>query len=304
MSGDRTWVVRVGDGETVAAIAARAAPDEPRCIEEGRVFVGRTRARAATDPVRVGDVVVVHAARRAHDEATILAEEDGVVAADKPASMPTVADHRGGNHTLIASIARTLGVPESELTPTSRLDVGVSGVVLVARTRAARVRLTEARVRGVYARRYLAIATATPSAPEGAWDAAIGRGPDPRYRVANGRESAPARSRFRVVGEARGGACLLALCPETGRTHQLRVHAAHAGVALFGDVAYGGPSRVVAPNGSAVRLARIALHARAVSVPNARGGFFLVEAPVPPWLTELWASLDGPARSWDAPTWP
>ena len=63
---------------------------------------------------------------------------------------------------------------------------------------------------------------------------------------------------------------LLALSPRTGRTHQLRVHAAAHGLPLLGDRAYGGASRLTAETGSVRSLDRIALHAAWVELPARR----------------------------------
>jgi 23S rRNA-/tRNA-specific pseudouridylate synthase len=287
----------------VALIVARATPDDPAAAEEGRAFVGKRRARPG-DPVGTGDVITIHPARAAAGDVTILANRGGIVAADKPAALPTIADHHGTADTLVARVAAALGLPAEALHATSRLDVGVSGVVLFATDRRAREHLAAARERGDYARRYLAIATKAPSAVEGVWDVPIGRARDARLRAPNGRDATTARSRYRVVATAPGGACLLALAPETGRTHQLRVHAAHVGAPLLGDGAYGGPRRFVTTTGAVRPLERIALHARTVSVPDLDGQPFVATSPIPDELTRLWAALDGPAGSWDAATWP
>jgi 23S rRNA pseudouridine955/2504/2580 synthase/23S rRNA pseudouridine1911/1915/1917 synthase len=92
---------------------------------------------------------------------------------------------------------------------------------------------------------------------------------------------------------------LLALAPFTGRTHQLRVHASHAGAPLLGDRVYGGPVRLTRPNGSVLPLSRIALHAARVVVPDARGEPFEVRAPIPDALESWWLSLGGEASAWD-----
>jgi 23S rRNA pseudouridine1911/1915/1917 synthase len=243
-------------------------------------------------------VVVVHAAREvAPGSVEIAAERDGVVAAIKPAGLPTIADHRG-NDSLLSRLARRLGVGEGELHATSRLDVGVSGVVLFARTREARERLAAARDTHGYHRRYLAIATRCPMEAEGTWDAPIGRAPDPRLRRVGGRDATSALTRYRLLAAAPAGQGLLLLEPETGRTHQLRVHAAAAGLPLLGDGDYGGPVRLVLPGGTVKRLSRVALHAFRVDVPAASGERLRVEAPLPDELAALWKQLGGEAEAW------
>ena len=86
---------------------------------------------------------------------------------------------------------------------------------------------------------------------------------------------------------------LLAVEPQTGRTHQIRVHASHAGAPLLGDRDYGGAARVTLAGGRTVALARIALHAARVSVPDAHGQPLVAAAPRPPGAD---ARMDGAWR--------
>ncbi len=264
-------------GELLAGLV----PEAQAALREGRVFVGRRRATDPSWRVRAGDEVVVHSARAgdADDVVRLLDRRDGVVAAYKPAAVASIPDHRGARGSLLDEAERLSGA--RPLHATSRLDVGVSGVVLLAADDAARARLAASREQGAYLRRYVAVASRAPSPPEGVWDAPIGRAADPRLRQVGGREPKPAATRYRVVAEAAGGAALLAVEPATGRTHQIRVHAAHAGCALFGDAAYGGPTRAVDATGAVTRLARIGLHAAWVEVPAADGSRWLVEAAPP-----------------------
>lgn len=91
---------------------------------------------------------------------------------------------------------------------------------------------------------------------------------------------------------------MLAVEPQTGRTHQIRVHASH-GAPLVGDRDYGGPARVTLPTGGIVALARIALHAARVTVPGAGAEPLVATAPVPEELWRIWTDLGGDAEAWD-----
>jgi 23S rRNA pseudouridine1911/1915/1917 synthase len=282
-------------------VLARAGADD-RAVEEGRVFVGRRRVKSAGEPVSAGDVVEIAPPREAAANVRILFEEDDLVAVDKPAGMPTIADHGGAAHALVAVAARTLGVDPASLHPTSRLDRGVSGVVVFARTKAAAERLTEARAAGTYERRYLALAARAPAPPTGTWNAPIGRARDPRLRQVNGREPVPAETRYAACATTAGGVTMLAVAPKTGRTHQIRVHASHAGAPLIGDRDYRGPARVTLSTGRVLEPRRIALHAARVVVPGAGGTALVAHAPVPPELEELWSALGGDAAAWEVAT--
>jgi 23S rRNA pseudouridine1911/1915/1917 synthase len=315
----RTWVVRDDDAKTVGEVVARAGGDA-RAIAEGRVFVGRERAREAGAPVRAGDeVTITEGSDEIVSKLTILAREADFVAIDKPAGLPTIADHAGASHALVARAADALHLAPARLHPTSRLDREVSGVVIFALTAEAADRFKRAREAHTYTRRYVAIASRPLAARAGTWDAPIGRAKDPRHRAVNGRDAAASRTHYAAVADA-GAFTLVALAPITGRTHQLRLHASHAGAPLLGDRTYGGPSRVTLPSGRVIALDRIALHAARVSVPRAARGAggasgasgtssaalpIVIDSPVPREMRDLWLSLGGDDAAWDiAISWP
>ncbi|MGH7268981.1 MAG: RluA family pseudouridine synthase [Polyangiaceae bacterium] len=298
------------DGSIVGDVLARAGADD-RAVLDGRVFVGRRRVRHAGEAIHEGDVVEIAAERESPDAVVVLAQSQDLVAVDKPAGIPTIADHAGSAHALLALAARALGIDAARIHPTSRLDRDVSGVVVLALTKAAAERLSRARKEGTYDRRYVAVASRAPEPASGAWTTPIGRAQrSPRLRAANGRDAVPASTRYAVCARASGGEVMLSLAPLTGRTHQIRVHAAHAGAALVGDRAYGGPARVTLASGRVLEPARIALHALRVVVPgspdapDAKEATFVAFAPVPPALESLWSALGGEPASWDrAASW-
>ena len=221
------------------------------------------------------------------------------MAVDKPAGIPTIADHAGAAHSLQTLAARTLGVDPRRIHPTSRLDRDVSGVVVFATSPAGAERLVQARALGTYSRRYVALVARSVAPVSGAWTAAIGRASDPRLRQVDGRKSVPARTLYRVCAETPQGPALLAVAPETGRTHQIRVHAAHAGAPLVGDRAYGGPVRITLVNGRVIAPARIALHAARVVVPDDRGRPWVIVSPIPETLLVLGQALGVGRAEWD-----
>jgi RluA family pseudouridine synthase len=306
------WVVRAGDGATVGAVVAQAGGDAA-AVREGRVFVGRFRATDEAAPVEIGDDVTFTEASRAVERAEpalrVLLDEEGLVAVDKPAGIPTVPDRAGASHSLLAVLAKTLRCSSAELHATSRLDRDVSGVVVFARTDEAARRLLAARAAGRYVRRYVAIvgigAGIGSGAPgpnelsEGEWDAPIGRAKDPRHRAVSGRNAIEARTRYAVVARVEKRS-LLALEPVTGRTHQLRVHAADAHMPILGDRTYGGDTRVTLPSGRVLRLDRIALHAGRIHVPRRSGDSMELRAEVPASLREIWTALGGEEGAWAA----
>jgi 23S rRNA-/tRNA-specific pseudouridylate synthase len=284
----------------VRDILARAGADE-RAVVEGRVFVGRRRVRSEDEAVAEGDVVEVAAPRAvaATDGPTVLLRSGDLVAAAKPAGVPTIPDHGGAAHALVARVARELGVDPARLHPTSRLDRDVSGVVFLALSSAVAERLLRARATGDYERRYVAIASRAPDPDAGRWDVPIGRARDPRLRAAKGPGALAATTRYAACARGGHGETMLAVAPVTGRTHQIRVHAAHAGLPLLGDRSYGGPARLTLASGRVVELRRIALHAARVSVPDGDGGRVVATAPIPRDLVDLWSALGGEPSAWD-----
>ena len=268
----------------------------PTAIAEGRVFVNRRRASSIDSHVPAETEVTLHAQRPTVELPSpfVLYQERGWIVVNKPAGIPTIADLQGTQGTLADEVARATGVSLNALHPTSRLDRGVSGVVIFATHAGARDELRHARERGHYTRRYVAIAQGTLAQREASWTWSIARDRNPMLRRAvsaptddaRNPDIHPARSRARVIHEwtgSSGGFSILALAPETGRTHQLRVHASRAGVPLLGDESYGGLRRWTSSTGAAYSATRIALHCARVALdrlptPPASMHF---EAPIP-----------------------
>ena len=90
---------------------------------------------------------------------------------------------------------------------------------------------------------------------------------------------------------AAGGAALIAAFPETGRTHQVRVHLASLGCPLVGDARYGGPRALTRKDGARLEAVRPLLHALAVRLPHPAGGELSVRAPEPADLLAACAFL-------------
>lgn len=268
-----------------------------RALGEGRVFVDGRRAGSVGAELAPGAVVEVFAPR---PEALIqvLRRVDGVIAVHKPAALPTEPDE-SGNDCVLRQLAEALKLDPGELLAVSRLDVGVSGVLLVASDARARARLLQERARGGLRRRYVALACGVPAPERGEWRDSLGRGGGGK-RVVDARGGRSAHTRYRVVATAgavsreRPATSLLALSPVTGRTHQLRVHAAAHGAPLLGDRKYSGPARMTLGSGRVESLPRILLHAASVEwgAPGARER--VVSEPGTDFL-EAWLALGGDA---------
>jgi len=302
------WVAPAGDAVPLAERLGALGADAGAAVSEGRVFLDGRRAADTSESVTPGAVLEVYARRIADGEVAILATHGGLVFAAKPAGMATEPDHAGVGASLTAHVAELLGEPRATLHALSRLDVGVSGVVTLARDAKARSLVEDLRERGRFVRRYVAMAVRAPEPATGEWSQPIGRGTNGRRRV-GGEEARPAVTRYASVALAaavrlaeRGSTesarpALLALAPVTGRTHQLRVHAAAATAPLLGDATYGGPRRLLGNDGSVHGLPRIALHAALVEL-VIDGQLLHVEAPFPADLLALWQTLGGEEAAW------
>lgn len=198
----------------------------------------------------------------------------------------------------LATMARELDPDAERMHPSSRLDAEVTGLVTFARTSLAIEALKEARARGQYKRLYLAIAERAPSPPSGEWNAAIAiDSRDPRKRVATStrarKDAKESLTRYEVRSTATH-AVLLNLWPQTGRTHQLRVHADHAGLPLVGDVHYGGKKHITTPDGRVHLARRTMLHCYELDLPAiGRGTPLHLRAHVARDMESLWTALGG-----------
>jgi len=172
-----------------------------------------------------------------------------------------------------------------------RLDRDTTGLMVVARTPAAYRRLVEQLRERVVQRRYAALVWGDPRASEGVVEAALGRDPRNRKRMAVvTRGGKPARTRWHVR-ERFGLATLLDVRLDTGRTHQIRVHLAHLHMPIAGDPVYGGrgkkqlsadPHQRSLASALLADLPRQALHAMELAFPHPiRGDALHFGAPLP-----------------------
>lgn len=222
---------------------------------------------------------------------TVLDRRRGCVAVDKPAGLPTEPED-AFESSVLDELAVTLDVARSTLHAATRLDVGVSGIVLVALNAQARKWMAPESGARLWKRGYFAIAAPAPAKSEGQWNAPIGTGRK-RQRAVSGAKAQPASTRYRVVEKTRNSsAAFVVLRPLTGRTHQLRVHAASSGSPLIGDRRYGGLARLTAPDGGVTALDRIALHASWTEIRDGET-VWRVEAPFPQKLYTWWRLLEG-----------
>jgi RluA family pseudouridine synthase len=297
---DQRWVVDRAGLTLRQVLDELGTPSE--AVVDGRVFLDQRRVGVDQEPQQllVGSEVLVYRARPAGG-VTLLSEMHDVIAVAKPAGISTQPDHRGIAHCLLGELAQLLGEKPDALHALHRLDRDVSGIVLVSRNSTATAWVEQAREHGAFRRRYLAMASGQLTSTSGEWNEPIGQGKRPGLRRVAGPNAKPALTRYQRVAEiAARQVSLLVVEPATGRTHQIRVHAAHAGAPLLGDGDYGGQRRVVSADGSVHELSRIALHALKVTLPLPDGNSWNIVAPPPAELLQLWQALGGNAADLDA----
>lgn len=180
---------------------------------------------------------------------TVLFEDEHVLVVEKKAGLTTHPAPAESGPTLVNHLLHrwpdiagdVSGMDTQRPGIVHRLDKDTSGLIAVARTENARLKLSADFAERRVAKVYLAIVHGVPEFKTGKIEVPIGRHPTQKTRMAvvekGGRE---ARSDYRVLWTGpRGLASLVAVRIHTGRTHQIRVHMAHIGHPLLGDRTYG-----------------------------------------------------------------
>lgn len=125
-----------------------------------------------------------------------------------------------------------------------RLDMATSGLLIVAKGMEAYTRMQRLFAQRMVKKRYVAVLDGVPCVPEsGLLELPLAPHPtDYPRQVADREHGKPAVTRYTIMGTEQGGKTRVALYPQTGRTHQLRVHCAHPeglGTPIVGDALYG-----------------------------------------------------------------
>lgn len=236
---------------------------------------------------------------------TVLYEDEQLAAVDKP---PGMVVHPGKGHwagTLTAALQfhfDRLSTAGGAARPgiVHRLDRDTSGVLVVAKTDQAHMRLAEQFEGRTVEKEYFALCVGVPDRDRDTIDMPIGAHPYQREKMAIRRDHATSREAqtFFEVAERFDGYAALRVLPKTGRTHQIRLHLAHIGLPVLCDRLYGGRARItrgeIARDAAddEVLLDRQALHARRLKIRHPTTGEPLeFVAPVPPDIERVLAAL-------------
>lgn len=235
-------------------------------------------------------------------ELSIVHEDDDLLVIDKPAGMVV---HAGPGHergTLVNAVLHHLGGAALPVLPGNgperpgivhRLDRDTSGLIVVAKHLAAQEALArQFRVHSID-RAYLGIVAGSPERDERRVETQHGRDPADRRRFTPERGERNAITTMKVQQRFAELAALVRFELETGRTHQIRMHARHVGTPIFGDALYGFRLRDAQLRRLASELGRHALHAAELGFEHPRGGRVFLRSPLPPELERLLAELAG-----------
>lgn len=233
--------------------------------------------------------------------------DDQLIVIDKPAGLVVHPGAGNAGGTLVNGLLDRF--PELAAVPRAgivhRLDKDTSGLLVVARSEAAHGHLLRQLADRSMGRTYLAVCEGVPDAGMRI-DAAIGRDPRNRLRMAVVAGGRPAVTHVKVLERFRVHA-LLECRLETGRTHQIRVHLRHERLPLVGDALYGARRRL--PSNPAPGLVatltgfrRQALHARRLQLVHPGSGATVAfEAPLPEDFESLLAALRADAAGQGQP---
>lgn len=206
--------------------------------------------------------------------------EDGyLLVVNKPAGMTAHASNfLPDTPTVAGALAWSRGT-DFIFHPVSRLDKGTTGLMVIAKSGYVHDRLRRALHTEAFRREYRAVCVGRPVPDAGTIDAPIGRDETSVVARKVRPDGLPAVSHYAVLASG-GGRSLLRLLPETGRTHQLRVHMAYTGCPLAGDWLYGTEDPAL--------ISRPALHSCALDLVHPVTGEHLhLTAPLPADMERL-----------------
>jgi 23S rRNA pseudouridine1911/1915/1917 synthase len=265
-------------------------------VKRGQKF--RILIPDATPPAPTGEIIPLD----------IVYEDDHLIVVDKPAGLTV---HPGAGHqtgTLVNALIAYCGNSLSGIGGVQRpgivhrLDKDTSGLLVVAKNDLTHRRLSELFSdhgrSGSLLRQYLAIAWGVPDRPAGTIITQLGRHPHQREKMAVVASGRTAITHWQCLETYSGRVSLMRCRLETGRTHQIRVHLAHIGHPLLGDVLYGSGFKTKSSllgdrsRQEYPRLSRQALHATLLGFQHPISGASLrFESPLPPDLRRLAEAL-------------
>jgi 23S rRNA pseudouridine1911/1915/1917 synthase len=284
---DKLIVAQAGDSLSRAQIQT--------LIKEGKVMVnglqikpgiklkGGEQVRVELPPPKEPETVKPEAI-----PLNILYEDADLAVIDKPAGMTVHPGVGGETGTLVSAILSRwpeighMNIEEKRAGIVHRLDKDTSGLIIIVRNDAARLKLSAQFQSRTVEKTYLALLEKAPPTQTGRIEAPIGRDPNQRKKMAVIRGGKPAITEYEVIErDSADGQTLVRVKLLTGRTHQIRVHMAFIGCPIVGDRVYGYRKQHTS-------LKRHFLHAAHLCFDHPRTGKRLCfDSPLPPGLQDF-----------------
>jgi 23S rRNA pseudouridine1911/1915/1917 synthase len=256
---------------------------ERACVVELELLDAEPLAHAFAEPIAL----------------TIVHEDRSLLVIDKPAGMVVHAGPGHARGSLVNAVLHHLGSAVLPVLPGNgperpglvhRLDRDTSGLIVVAKTMPALACLAEQLRAHTIERAYLGVVLGDPSWDTLRVETRHGRDPADRRRFSPEHGERHAVTNISVVRRLGGHASVLRFVLETGRTHQIRMHARHVGHPIFADALYGREVRHLRDTRLrklAEELGRHALHAAVLGFDHPDGDRVRFESPLPPELVRL-----------------
>ncbi len=227
-------------------------------------------------------------------ERMTLYDDSALLVLNKPSGL-AVQGGSGLTRHIDAMLPSLIGSDGQKPRLVHRLDRETSGVLLIAKTRLAAKSLAESFKARDTRKLYWALVVGVPKPRQGRISTWLRKEPDEAsdseivrsYRQRQA-DALHAVSHYAVVEQAAHKLSWLILQPVTGRTHQLRVHAAEIGHPVVGDTKYFNVENWQLPGGIQNRLH---LHARSIAIPHPDGGMLEISAPLPDHMRQSWSLL-------------
>lgn len=217
----------------------------------------------------------------------VVYEDEALLVLDKQPGLVVHPTKGHPQHTIANGLKKHMadGGESYKIRFINRLDMGTSGLLLVGKNSHCQDDFTRQAVEGKVTKEYIAVVHGLVMEDEGVIDLPIGLDQEgPKRMVSEG--GYPSVTRYRTLERYASGYSRVCLVLETGRTHQIRVHMAHLGHPLVGDMLYG------AEGETDRRMGRQALHAARLAFFHPMTGEFLdLKAPLPDDMEELLSFL-------------
>ena len=209
---------------------------------------------------------------------SIIYQDKDLLVLNKPVGLAV----QGGSGTIkhVDGLLQSMGEERGEVYRlTHRLDRDTSGVLLIAKSALAAKHYTEMFRTNQVQKIYWAVVAGVPSIQEGQIDAPLikGGGGQNEKMAVDFKKGKKATTYYRVIDQAGKMAAWLMMAPQTGRTHQLRVHATSMDTPILGDGKYGGKTAYL--EGAEIAK-KLHLHARRIETKKPDGSALLIEAPL------------------------